>query len=67
MRTILTMLLLIAAAFWAGTSYKADRIATTCESDDTPTVINGREYLCLSARHLQMMREQRQGSAWRGA
>lgn len=66
MRTIATMLLLIAAAFYAGSSFRADRIQTTCESDDKPTVINGSEYVCLSQRHVEMLRQRRQQS-WRGA
>ena len=67
MRTIATMLLLIAAAFYAGASFRADRIQTTCESDDRPTLINGTEYVCLSQRHVEMLRQRQMQQSWRGA
>lgn len=66
MRTIATMPLLIAAAFYAGSSFRADRIQTTCESDDRPLVINDTPYVCLSPRHIEMLRRQRE-QAWKGA
>lgn len=57
----------VIAAFFAGITFGADRIKATCDSDDQPTVINGSEYLCLSQRHVEMLRRQQQRSAMRGA
>ncbi|WP_439684848.1 DUF4124 domain-containing protein [Cupriavidus oxalaticus] len=48
---------LVTAAFFAGISYNADRIKATCESDDAPLVINGTEFVCLSQRHIDMLRQ----------
>lgn len=63
---LLLIVAMVLAAFGAGSQFIASRIQATCESDDTPTVINGTEYLCLSARHLEQLRA-RQQQSWRGA
>lgn len=47
----------VVAAFFAGVSYNADRIKATCDSDDQPTFIDGSEYVCLSQRHVEMLRQ----------
>lgn len=49
---------IVTAAFFAGISYNADRIKATCESDDQPTVIQGTEFVCLSQRHIDILRRQ---------
>lgn len=70
MRKTIELILVFAvviAAFFAGSSYGTDRIKATCDSDDQPTVINGSEYVCLSQRHVEMLRRQQQRSAMRGA
>lgn len=48
---------LVTAAFFAGISYNADRIKAACDSDDTQLVMQGSEYLCLSPRHIEMLRQ----------
>ncbi|HBD40054.1 MULTISPECIES: hypothetical protein [unclassified Cupriavidus] len=67
MKTIDTILVLafVLAAFGAGVQYDSHRIQATCESDEALTIINGTEYVCLSPRHMQMLRRQQQ--SWRGA
>lgn len=55
---------IVTAAFFAGINYNADRIKATCESDDAPLVIQGTEFVCLSQRHIDMLR-QRQPQPYR--
>lgn len=55
----LLVLALVLAAFGAGAQFDSHRIQATCEDDDGHTVINGTEYLCLSARHLDLIRRSR--------
>ena len=47
----------VVAAFFAGISYNADRIKATCDSDDQQLVMQGSEYLCLSPRHIEILRQ----------
>lgn len=49
---------IVTAAFFAGISYNADRIKATCDSDDQHLVMQRAEYLCLSPRHIEMLRRQ---------
>lgn len=55
MRTVIRILIL-ALFFFIGSSWQAKHIQATCESDDQPTYILGTQYLCLSQRHVQMLR-----------
>lgn len=57
MRTVIRVLIL-ALFFFIGSSWQPKQIQATCESDDEPTYINGQQYVCLSQRHVQMLRRQ---------
>jgi hypothetical protein len=48
-RHILAVALLVGCAY-GGMRYEATRIQATCESDSSPTVLNGHAYVCLTAQ-----------------
>lgn len=56
---------LVTAGFFAGINYNAGRIKATCESDDQELVIQGSAFVCLSQRHIDMLRRQQNRSNWR--
>jgi hypothetical protein len=47
---------LLAASAYGGIRYEATRIQQTCEADSGATWLNGTPYLCLSQRHIELMR-----------
>lgn len=42
-------LLLAAGAFYVGLCVEANRVQSTCEDENAPTVLNGTAYVCLTA------------------
>lgn len=66
MRVIDTLMLVgaLIGMFVLGIGFESIKIQSTCESDDRPTVINGTPYVCLSPRHMEMLKRQQQ--SWRG-
>ena len=70
MRILVTVsfLLAIVSSFFAGAVVgklaEADRIQSTCESEDVKTVINGQTYLCLTrAQLLQLIKSAKEKQA----
>lgn len=62
----IAIILAAVVAFFAGALANAERIQSTCESDDRPLIIRGTEYVCLSPRHIEMLRQRRLQQSWRG-
>ncbi|KVU10673.1 hypothetical protein WK62_05260 [Burkholderia ubonensis] len=58
MRKLVLFLAIALFGGYAGSRIEADSIQKTCEDDDSVTLINGTPYLCLSQRHLDLMRAQ---------
>lgn len=55
MRTVIRVVILL-TFFFGGSYWQANHIQSMCESDDQPAYILGTQYLCLSHRHVQMLR-----------
>lgn len=58
MKAIFFAVAIFACGLYAGHRYEADYVHRTCESSDTPTVINGDVYICYPQWLIQRMREQ---------
>jgi hypothetical protein len=56
MKRTITLLLLIGAAY-GGYRFEATQIQGTCEAEDTPTVLNGSTYVCLTMEQAQQVRK----------
>lgn len=56
MNKTITLLLLIGAAY-GGYRFEATQIQGTCEAENTPTVLNGSTYVCLTLEQAQRVRK----------
>jgi len=56
MNKTITLLLLIGAAY-CGYLFEATQIQGTCEAENTPTVLNGSTYVCLTLEQAQRVRK----------